>query len=249
MKQIFTEAAGLLKATETGRDLEHDAFNLGMGDAADLQSAGLMARSNAAVAILEKISDQKNRDKRFEDLIYEQIRKSLDDIRAEMVWLYKQIKVEEKVIQTNNTDIDFIRSLDDDNIMGADGKPRSDVKALLKKHGYDDVDNMDVADILLVTQTIETDLHGDNIARKERINDYQDRHDVLRQSAKRLQENLPDDAPADIQKQAAEIASSEPYEVNYRAMKEAATEDIATAMSEAEMAKTEAVVTSSFKPF
>lgn len=131
-------------------------------------------------------------------MIYEQLRQSLNDIHAEIQWLDEQIKVEEKIIQANNSDIDFIRTLDEDNIMDADGKPRQDVKALLKKHGYDDVDGMDIADILLITQIIETDLHSDNIERKTRISDYQDRHAVLRDTAKRLQDNLPDSTPDDV---------------------------------------------------
>lgn len=249
MKRIFTDAADLMKTTKTGRDLDRHAFNLGMGDASALESAGLMARSNAAVAMMDNIKGQKDRDKRFEDLAYEQIRQSLNDIQAEIQWLDEHIKIEEKAIQTNNTDIDFLRTLDEDNIMGPDGKPREDVKALLKKHGYENVDSMGVADIMLITQTIETDLHNDNIVRKGRIGDYQGRHGELRETAQRFQHSLPDDAPEDVQQQVADLASREPYAVNFRAMKDAGTEDIAAAISDAEIARTEAAVTTSFKPF
>lgn len=249
MKRIFTDAADLMKTTEIGRDLDRLAFNLGMGDTSALESAGLMARSNAAVAMMDNIKGQKDRDKRFEDLIYEQIRQSLNDIQAEIQWLDEQIKVEEKAIQYNNTDIDFLRTLDEHNIMGADGKPRDDMKALLRKHGYENVDTMGVADILLVTQTIETDLHNDNIVRKGRISDYQDRHSVLRETAQRFQDSLPTDAPEDIQEHVAELASREPYAVNFRAMKEATSEDVVATISDTEITKTEAAVTSTFKPF
>lgn len=238
-----------MKTTEIGRDLDRLAFNLGMGDASALESAGLMARSNAAVAMIDNIKGRKDRDKRFEDLVYEQIRQSLNDIQAEIQWLDEQIKVEEKAIQYNNTDIDFLRRLDEHNIMDADGKPRDDVKALLKKHGYENVDTMDVADILLITQTIETDLHNDNIVRKDRISDYQDRHGALRETAQRFQDRLPDDAPEDVRKQIADLASREPYAVNFRAMKDADTQDVAAAISDTEITRTEAAVTSSFKPF
>lgn len=249
MKRIFTDAADLMKTTKISRELDRHAFNLGMGDTSDLESAGLMARSNAAAAMMDKIKGQKDRDKRFEDLIYEQIRQSLNDIQAEIQWLDEQIKVEEKAIQYNYTDIDFLRRLDEHNIMDADGKPRDDVKALLKKHGYENVDTMDVADILLITQTIETDLHNDNIIRKGRISDYQVRHGELRETAQRFQDSLPADAPEDVQQHVADLASREPYAVNFRAMKDAATEDIAAAISDTEIARTQAAVTTSFKPF
>jgi len=251
MKQIFTDAADLMNTTKTSRELETHAFNLGMGDTSDLESTGLMARSNAAVAMMDNINGRNKRDKWFEDLVYEQIRQSLNEIHAEIQWLDEQIKVEEKAIQTNNTDIDFIRTLDEDNIMGADGKPRQDVKALLKKYGYDDISKMDVADIMLITQTIETDLHNDNIIRKGRISDYQDRHDVLRDTAKRFQDNLPDDAPDDVRAQVEAITAHQSYEVNYRAMSEAYSENetVAETINEIELTEAAATISDTFKPF
>lgn len=251
MRNIFSDVANApdhLKTTLKGKDIEHTAFQLGQGDAADLVDAGLMPKSNAAMAILESIKDREDRKKRFEDLVYEQIRKALDDIYAEIEWLDEQIKIEEQAIQANNTDIDFIRTLDEDNIMDKNGEVRDEVKALLAKHGYTDVDDMDVTDILLITQTIETDLHNDNIIRKGRIDDYQDRRSVLRSSAQRALDNLPDDIPQDIKDKAQQIASSEPYEVTYRAMNEAYTksEVVAEVLEKAESDSNFAVETSTF---
>lgn len=251
MRNIFSDVANApdhLKTTLKGKDIEHTAFQLGQGDAADLVEAGLMPKSNAAIALQDSLKERAERKKRFEDMVYEQVRKALDNIHAEMEWIDEQIKAEEKAIQSNNTDIDFIRTLNEDNILNANGEVRDDVKALLTKHGYSDIDGLDVAEIMLITQTIETDLHNDNIERKARISDYQERRETLRTTAQEAIENLPDDTPADIKEKARQIAENEPYEVSYRAMKEvyAENEVLAETIEQAEKAQNFAVETSEF---
>lgn len=208
--------------TDLTIEKETVALNLGMGDGVELESSGLIARSNAAVANLNDLRNRKDKDKRFADLVYEQIRKSLEDISVEMDWLDKQIKIEETALQQNNTDIDFIRTLDEDNIMDADGNPRDDVAALLKKHGYDDTDNLALDEIQLILHTIETDLHNDNTERQGRIEGYQERHGHLQESVQRFRENMPEGMSDDIKQKVEALAEREPYEVTFRSEIEAA---------------------------
>ncbi len=205
--------------TDIAKDLEHMAFNLGMGDGAALEASGMMARSNAAVANLNNLQSRKEKDKRLEDLIHNQMIKSLNAIGAEMDWLEEQIRTEEKAIQHNNAEINFIRTLNEDNIMGADGKLRDDVKTLLKKHGRNNFNGKDPDEIMHMLEAIETNLHGDNIERESRIESYQKRHGALREHAGQIV----DSATGVAKEQAQELAAREPYEVNYRTMKEAHT--------------------------
>jgi len=51
------------------------------------------------------------------------------------------------IIAGNQSDIDFIRSLDTDNLYGENGDLRDDVSILLSKHGYDDLQGKSVEDI------------------------------------------------------------------------------------------------------
>jgi len=240
------ESKDLLATTIIAKEREAIAHNLGMGDGADLESSGLMARSNAAVANLNNLQSKKDKDKRFEDLIYEQMRKSLETINAEMDWLEDQIKIEETAIQQNNSDIDFIRTLDEDNIMGADGKLREDVNALLKKHGYSDTDDLAVDEVMFILQTLETEIHSDNILRQDRIDSYQKRHSELRDMAGDMMDRLPEAASPELQEQVQATASRQPYEVNYRAMKEAKIEQVADAIETVEKQQFEQNVSSDF---
>ena len=193
-----------------------------------------MARSNAAVANLNNLQNRKDKDKRFEDLIYEQMRQSLEAINAEMDWLEGQIKIEEGAIQENNGDIDFIRTLDEDNVMGENGQPREDVAALLRKHGHDNIDGLDATEIMHLLQIVETDLHNDNIIRQDRINSYQKRHSDLRDMAGDMLDSLPEAASSELREQITATASRQPYEVNYRAMKEVQFEAVAEAIEQIE---------------
>lgn len=254
MKKIFTKAVDapdLMATTDLAKTAVQDAFNLGTGDATDLESAGLIALSNAAVTVLDNIAERKERDKRLDDFMYEQLRKSLEDIHAEIEWLDEQIKTEEKAIQVNNAEIDFIRTLNEDNILDADGNVRDDVKAILKKHGYDDVDGMEVAEIMLITQAIETELHSDNIERKARIGEYQERVGDLQRSVERFQSDMPDGTPQDIQDSVREIAEREPYEVSFFARKETYLDNdvAAETINKVEEKAAEAIITDAFKPF
>ncbi len=202
--------------TENAKLREQTAFQLGMGDAEALASSGLMARSNAAFSMLEQIQNRKDKDSKFEAAILEQLRQSLNDIGAEMNWLEDQIRVEEKAIQHNNQEIDFIRTLDENNIYGADGKLRGDVSDLLKKNGYDDLDGKSTDEVMHMLTIIETKLHGDNIIRLDRIDSYQDRHAHLREKVRQFGENLPEGTPNDIHQKAEALAERHPYEINMR---------------------------------
>ena len=113
--------------------------------------------------------------------------------------------------------------------MGTDGKPRDDVNALLKKHGYSDTDDLAADEVILILQTIETDLHNDNIIRQDRIDGYQARHAELRDMADDIMDNLPEVASPELRAEIEATASRQPYEVNYRAMKETQNIDIEVA--------------------
>jgi len=205
--------------TDIAKDLERTAFNLGMGDGAALEASGIMARSNAAIANLNNLHSRKEKDKRLEDLIYNQMLISLNAISAEMDWLEEQIEFEEKFIQKNNTDIDFIRSLNEGNIMDADGAPRSDVQAFLKKHGYNNTDDLALDEVQLILQTVETDLHNDNIIREGRIESYQERHGELREHSGEIAKH----ATGAEKERAQKFAEREPYQVKSRLVADAHT--------------------------
>jgi len=231
--------------TENAELREQTAFQLGMGDAEALAGSGLIARSNAALNVLEQIKIRKDKDSKFEAAILEQLRQSLNDIGVEMDWLEDQISIEEKAIQHNNREIDFIRTLDEDNIYGADGKLRDDVSELLKKNGYDDLDGKSPDEIMHMLTIIETKLHGDNIIRIDRIDDYQDRHAHLREKARQFGENQPEGTPEDIRHNARELAERQPYEVKYRAVIDG-VEPVANAAYEAELSERAQNITSTF---
>jgi len=249
MKRAFTDAADQLNRTVTSKEQEVTAHNYGQGNPEAILDAGLMARNNAAHTLIEFIKTRKEQRKRIEDLIYDQIRKTLDDINAEMDWLENQIKAEEKAIQQNNAEIDFIRTLHQDNLTDANGELRQDVKYILKKYGHDNLDGKDPDEIMHLLGIIETDLHGDNIERVGRIEAYQDRHSDLRDIAGDMLNNLPDNAPEDFYDQVEETAARQAYEVNYRAMKEAQTEALVNTIAEAEITNTANAISSTFKPF
>lgn len=212
MKRIFDKAADLLNTTIKAKDLEQTAHNLGMGGSEDILNAGLMARSNAAHALIENLKSQKDKNKRLENLIFEQMRQSLAALNEEMDWLDGQIKTEQKAIQKNNTDIDFIRIIVDEQDLD-DPDKRNQANALLKKHGFDNVEDLDNAEIMHLLQTLETDLHNDNIDRQERIETYQERHSNLRDMAS----DMSDYATGDLKGDLLATANRQPPEVNAQA--------------------------------
>jgi len=97
----ITNTDDLLNTTEKARVLDRAAYDLGLGDTADLISAGLRPKSNAALKALEDLINGKKKDEKFADLVQAQIMRILDAINQELDWLHEQIGIEEAAIAEN----------------------------------------------------------------------------------------------------------------------------------------------------
>jgi len=192
---------------------------------------------------MDNLKSRKDKKRRFDDLILEQLRQSIADINAQMDELDEKTLTEQKAIHENNKDIDFIRTLTPENVMGPNGKPRVDVAALLYKHGYDNVDGMDEADIMLVIQTIETDLHNDNLVRQERVDGYQERHEHLRDQARDIHRYARNDVPEDMKRDLISTIERKPAQYDARTAMEAHSADHNQISEVAENAEVEHRVT------
>lgn len=110
----------LLNTTKTARVLDRAAHDLGLGNIDDLISAGLQPKTNAAQKALDVLLGKKDKDAKFAEILHMQLLRTLDAINQELDWLHEQIGIEQAAIDDNLTDLDFIATLDEDNIMGAD---------------------------------------------------------------------------------------------------------------------------------
>ena len=135
---------------------------------------------------------------------------NLNDIQTEMIDLETKIADSSVIIANNITDIDFIRSLDTDTLYGTDGGVRDDVSALLKKHGYEDLEGMSENDIRHILTVIEVQAIEQNIAEQDKITGWLDRHGKLRGQAR----DIADASPSSDQRQdASDIASRDPEQL------------------------------------
>lgn len=217
MKQIFTDAVSdVLNTTHQQQIKDKTAFDLGLGDASSLLNAGLMAKSNAAASTLETLVKRKEKDKSFRDLVHQHMLDALNAINEELDWLDEQIRVESEVIAKTTQMIDFIQTLDVDTIMGPDGNPRDDVRALMSEHGYTDIDDLNGVELMMILEEIEISLHDDNTARQERIEDYEDRHGDLRDRARQIEQQTGAYMTPEISKGFDEAGNRRPPEVNAR---------------------------------
>jgi len=200
---IFTHSAGALKAQER---IAHD---LGMGDIETLEAAGLMARNNAAHKTGSTV-DAKRKDKRKFDQLLDILSQSLISLENELLNLENKIADARETISNNLTDIDYIRSLDADELYGPDGKLKADVKAFLKKHGYDDVEDKSAEDICHILTAIEVRALEDNDAQRDKIANWTDRHAALRKQAKDM---MQDDMSDAHKQQAQDLSQRDPEQL------------------------------------
>jgi len=181
---------------------ERIAYDLGMGDVETLESAGLMARNNAAHKTGSTL-DEKRKDKRKFDQLLDILSQSLISLENELLDLENKIADARETISNNLTDIDYIRSLDADELYGPDGQLKEDVKTFLKKHGYDDLDDKTAEDICHMLTAIEVRALEDNDAKRDKIANWTDRHAALRAKAK----DMVHDDMSDAHKQQAQHLS------------------------------------------
>lgn len=238
MKKSFTHAAAT----------DRDAFQLGMQSPEALLNSGLIAKSNAAVTMLDDLLSRKARDKSFDNALHMQMIAALNDISAEMDWLDEQIRLEVEAIAGNTLQLDFIATLDESNMMTADGSVRDDVQSLLSRHGYDDVEGLEAAEVMLIVQAIEHDLHNDNTARQDRIEDYETRHGELRDRVRDYQDRYGEVLPSEVSSRMTEIEQRQPYDATMRTVIETAIAE-PTSVATSEVAESAASVSDTFKPF
>jgi len=161
-----------------------------------------MARNNAAHKT-ESTQDAKRKNKRKFEQVLDALSQSLRSLENELLDLENKIADAHDAISNNIADIDFIRSLNADALYGPDGKLKADVKTLLKKHGYDDVEDKSAEDICHILTAIEVRALEDNEAKRDKIANWTDRHAALRQQAK----DMMHDGTSDTHKQQAQYLS------------------------------------------
>jgi hypothetical protein len=208
------DGSDLNTTTDTAKVLDEHTMLLGMGDGADLESAGLMAKNNAAdkAAIA---TEEKKRNKRTVDrALLNSITQTLNGIEAEMHGLEEKIANSRQIIADNNTDIEFIRSLDTDSLYDASGNLRTDVTAFLKKRGYNDLDGKSEDDLRHMITAIEVRIIDQNENEHHNIDGWLDRHGQLRQQS---HDAVKDGASEKQRHHADELAKRDPeYQARLR---------------------------------
>ena len=180
--QDSAENPDLLRTTQLAKEQERHALFMGMGDGLALENAGLMSRNNSSDR-LKMETERKERDKKAYERALELMSKHLNAIQTEMFDLEEKIAGSRIIIAENQSDIDFIRSIDTDNLYSADGDLRDDVSAFLKKHGYDDLDGKSEEDIRHMLLAIEVLAIEQNDIEQDKIDGWLDRHADLRRDA------------------------------------------------------------------
>lgn len=183
--QHSAESPDLLRTTELSKEHEQHVLFMGMGDGLALENAGLMSRNNTSDR-LKVETERKKRDKHAYERALELMSRRLNDIQNEMIEIEQNIADSRLIIAGNESDIDFIRSLDTDTLYCEDGELRADVSGLLKKHGYDDLDGKSEADIRHIITTIEVQAIEKNDVERDKIEAWQDRHGALRREAQEV---------------------------------------------------------------
>lgn len=188
---------------------ERDALFLGMGDGSALETAGLRARNNAADKLAIE-TDRKKRNQKAVERAIELIAGRLNKIEDEMIGLENKIADSREIIANNNADIEFIRSLDTDNLYGADGKLDEDVTAFLARHGYDDLDGKSEYDIRHMLTEIEINAIEQNEVEDKKINGWLERHEHLRGEADKVSGYSPSN---DQRQRGTNIANRDPEQL------------------------------------
>lgn len=180
--QDSAESPDLLRTTQLAKEQERHALFMGMGDGLALENAGLISRNNSSDR-LKIETERKERDKKAYERALELMSKRLSAIQAEMFDLEEKIADSRVIIAGNQNDIDFIRSLDTDNLISTNGVLREDVNALLKKHGYHDLNGKSEEDIRHMLTAIEVQAIEQNDREQDKIDDWLGRHADLRRDA------------------------------------------------------------------
>lgn len=180
--QDSAESPDILRTTVLAKDQEQHALFMGMGDGLALENAGLMSRNNSSGKIAIE-AERKKRNKQAYERALELMSQKLNDIQNEMFELEQKIANSRMIIADNQSDIDFIRSLDTDNLYSANGDIRDDVSALLKKHGYDDLQGKLEEDIRHMLTAIEVQAIEQNDREQYKIDGWLNRHADLRRDA------------------------------------------------------------------
>jgi len=184
------DGSDMMATTLRAENQEQHALFLGMGDAADLQSAGLMAKNNAS----DKLAIEMERKKRNKDAVdralLDSVNKRLDDIEAEMSDLERKIADSRNIIDANRDDIAFIRSLDTVSLYNADGSLRTDVDNFLGEHSYTHLEDKSESDIRHILTTIEVRAIEENENEESKIHGWTERHDHLRNEAKDITNDI-----------------------------------------------------------
>lgn len=238
------DSSDLNVTTDVAKAQEHKALLMGMGDGEALIVSGTMAKNNAANNLAINTENKKRNKDAIDRALLESITKSLNGIETEMNGLEVKIANSREIIATNNSDIDFIRTLDTDNLYDANGNLRGDVTAFLKKHGYDDLEGKSEDDLRHIITAIEVQAIEQNDIEASNIEGWLDRHGQLRQQAV----GAAKDGSADQRQRASDLAGRDPEQLARQRM-EAMVEnkaDVNEAASKAELASYDNTITTGF---
>ena len=229
--------------TALAKSQESDTLFLGMGDGADLVSAGRIARNNASdKSAIE--TDRKKRNKEALERAIRLISDRLNQIETEMIDLETKIADSSEIIANNQADIDFIRGLDTDNLYDADGKLNGDTSAFLGKHGYN-LEGKSVEEIRHMLTEIEVAAIEQNDTEENKIDSWLNRHEHLRRES----HNISKDSPSSDQRQrGAGIADRDPELLARKAI-EAYSGNAVEVAEESEIAVVEAKVSTETQEF
>lgn len=195
--------------TESAKSEDHKALLMGMGDGEALINSGMMAKNNAANNLAINAENKKRNKDAIDRALLESITETLNGIETEMKGLEVKIANSREIIADNNADIDFIRTLDTNNLYDANGDLRGDVTAFLKKHGYDDLDGKSEDDLRHIITAIEVQAIEQNDIEASKIDGWLDRHGRLRQQAV----STANDGSADQKQRASDLAGRDPEQL------------------------------------
>ncbi|PHR60974.1 MAG: hypothetical protein COA43_04845 [Robiginitomaculum sp.] len=195
--------------TDASKLLEREALLMGMGDGEALIDSGTMAKNNAASNLAINTETKKRNKDAIDRALLESITRTLNGIETEMKGLEVKIANSREIIADNNSDIDFIRTLDTDNLYDANGDLRGDVTTFLKKHGYDDLDDKSEDDLRHIITAIEVQAIEQNDIEASNIEGWLERHGQLRQQAV----GAAQDGSADQKQRASDLAGRDPEQL------------------------------------
>lgn len=203
------DSSDLNVTTDVAKTQEHDALLMGMGDGEALINSGTIAKNNASSNLTINAETKKRNKDAVDRALLESITKTLNGIETEMKGLEVKIANSREIISDNNADIDFIRTLDTDNLYDANGDLRGDVTALLKKHGYDDLEGKSEDDLRHMITAIEVQAIEQNDIEANNIEGWLERHGQLRQQAV----SAAKDGSTDQKQRASNLAGRDPEQL------------------------------------